>query len=133
MADEAARGGQQPADLRDGEVVFFHIIQQVGHGNAAAAGRSHGALAAHDVVAVHHPAPAVGGYGDAAADVADHEVAFLVLPAQHVLAVADGGLLQVQGVQVHNAVHAPDARHAGHILGLIHVRGIDDHSPDAAA
>ena len=64
---------------------------------------------------------------------ADHEVAFLVLPAQHVLAVADGGLLQVQGVQVHDAVHALDAGHAGHVLGLVHVRGIDDHGPGAIA
>ena len=41
--------------------------------------------------------------------------------------MADRGLLEVQGVQMGGAVDALDAGHAGQILKLVGIRGIDDH------
>ena len=134
MVDKAAGAGGEIAQGLDVGVGFLHVVEQAVDRDVAAAGGGHGAVAAHNVVAVHHLALAVGGDGDAAADVADDEIAVLIALAQRLAGMADGGLLQVQRVQMGGAVDALDAGHAGQILELVGVGRVHDHGlrPEAA-
>ena len=67
----------------------------------------------------------MGGDRDAAADVADDEVAVLVA-ASHALRMADCRLFQVQGMEMDVAIYTLDAGHAGIIAELVGVRWIHD-------
>ena len=69
----------------------------------------------------------MGGYGNAAADMAYHIAALPVWFPHHVFAVPDSCFLQIQGMEVDDAVYAPDACHAGKLLKLIHIRRIYHH------
>ena len=100
------------------------VVQHLDHRHGAGARGGHGALAAHDVVAVDHAAVLMGADGDSAADVADDEVAVLIGTAEGGR-VADGRLLEVERMQVHVAVHAVDAGHPGGPAELVGVGRVD--------
>ncbi len=56
--------------------------------------------------------------GDAAADMANDEVA-LIIGAAELCRMADGGLFEIKGVQVHVSIHALNARHTCEVAQLV--------------
>ena len=108
------------------------VVEDLCDGQGAAAGGRPRALAAHDIGAVDHAPAVMGAHADSAADVADHEAALLV-GAPGGGGVANGGLLEVEGVQVHVAIHPADAGHPGLVAKLIGIGRVHDERgpPDA--
>ena len=127
MIHETAFAGTEFFHIFQARLVHFHIFQKVCHGNASASGWGHGSFSSHNIIPVYHPSLFMGGYGNVAADMAYHIAALPIWFLHHVLAVPDGGFLQVQGMEVDDAVYAPDACHAGKVLKLIHIRRVYHH------
>ena len=129
--DEAAGLHAHPAHVGS-RVAGVKVVEDLCDGQGAAAGGRHRALAAHDIGAVDHAPAVMGAHADSAADVADHEAALLVgAPGRG--GVANGGLLEVEGVQVHVAIHPADAGHPGLVAKLVGVGRVHDERgpPDA--
>ena len=121
MADKAAGAGAEGADLLG--VLALGIPEQLRHRDSAAPGGGHGALAPDDVGSVNHPAVLVGGNGDPPADVAD-DIALRLIALPLAFGVAQGGLLEVQGVEMDVPVNALDAGDTGQVAELVGVRGV---------
>lgn len=113
----------------DIKAVFRGVLCDLDRGNRSAARRRHGALAADDIVAVHHLALKMSRDRDAAANMANDEVA-LIIGATELCRMANGGLFEIKGVQVHVSIHALNARHACEVAQLVgigrihHKRGL---------
>ena len=111
------------------ETMLRRILRDLDCGDRATARRRHGALAADDVVAVDHLALKMSRDRDAAANMANDEVA-LIIGATELCRMADGGLFKIKGVQVHVSIHALNARHTCEVAQLIgigrihHKRGL---------
>ena len=110
MTDEAAGFGQKRTDP------FFaglpEKLQKLRYGNGTAACRRHGAFTADDVESVDHFSVIMGRNGNAAADMTDNIPAILILPALGDT-VANGGFLQIEGVQVYMTVNVLDPGETG--------------------
>ena len=74
VGHQSAAAGEHAADLLIGVLAGEAQRHQVAAGQAAGTLRGEGALAVQGVLGVHHPAPHVGAYADAAAHVADDEI-----------------------------------------------------------
>ena len=103
------------------------IAQQICYRDTSAPGRRPRPLPAYDIIAVHHPAPAVGGNRDASPDMTYHIITFFIFFMEYGLAVPYRGFFQIQGMEVDDPADPFDPCHPGQILQFIHIRRINDH------
>ena len=99
-------------------------------GEAAGALGGEGTLAVQSVLGVHHAALHMGTHRHAAAHMADDEIQLLVLLA-HLLGIALGHGLLVQGVELADSLDQGMAGIAGNGLHLVHHGGIGNEGGDA--
>ena len=121
VARQAARLAAQALELllRAAAQRADHIC----HRHGAHARRRERPLAAARVVAVDHAAMRVRRHGNAAVDMADDQVAFLIALAQ-AARVPPGRLLEVERMADRRAVYAAHASHARQIAELVDNRRV---------